>query len=114
MQATRTFFEFIWLRTFQSSAAGLLGESERKAIEDALLADPRVGPVIPNTGGVRKMRLALPGRGKSGGARVIYYYGAAKGRIYLIAAYAKNVKADLSEADKAAIRRLVEVLDAER
>jgi hypothetical protein len=62
---------------------------------------------------VRKLRVALPGRGKRGGARVIYYYHGAADRVFLIRAYAKNRKADLSAAERQEMRKLAVVLEAE-
>src|ERR1017187_7193203 len=62
-------------QSFLASAARLgIGETERTALIIYLAVNPEVGVVVPDTGGVRKLRWALPGRGKSGGARVIYYY----------------------------------------
>src|SRR5262245_33155820 len=61
-----------------------------------LLADPHAGDLIAASGGLRKLRLALPGRGKRGGARLIYYYLAEDDRIYLLYAYAKNAQSDLT------------------
>lgn len=71
------------------------------------------GILVAGTGGVRKMRFGGRSRGKRGGLRVIYYYRAALGRIYLITVYAKNVTADLSMRDKQTLRRLIETLDGE-
>ena len=68
---------------------------------------------MSGTGGVRKLRTPLAGRGKRGGARLIYYYRAKKERVYLILAYAKGVKANLTSAEKREIRRLVSELEAE-
>lgn len=90
-----------------------MGEEERRSLEFELLNNPTKGPVIPGTGGVRKIRVALPGRGKRGGARVIYYLGRRRERIYMIAAYAKSDEADLTPADKAVIRKLVRELKQE-
>ncbi len=70
--------------------------------------------MIPDAGGVRKARLALKGGGKSGGVRVIYFYRPAKGRIYLLYAYAKNVRESISMAQKHAMRKLTAALDRER
>ena len=69
--------------------------------------------MIRGTGGVRKLRIALPGRGKRGGARVIYYYHAGSDRVFLIRVYAKNRKEDLAEAERQQMRRLATVLEAE-
>lgn len=75
-----------------------------------LMQNPRGGDVIPGSEGLRKLRLALPGRGKRGGARVIYYYWVSAERIYLLMAYAKNRQGDLS---KDQIRRLSAALKEE-
>ena len=107
------YFVFVYLAPFQRAAKGLLGESDLQAIEASIIANPKVGATVAETGGVRKMRYALPGRGKSGGARVIYYYRGAKGRVYMITAYGKNRKENLSTADRHAIQQLVESIDAE-
>ncbi|WP_314141144.1 type II toxin-antitoxin system RelE/ParE family toxin [Buttiauxella noackiae] len=70
-----------------------------------------MGDTIRNTGGCQKIRWNRPGSGKRGGVRVIYYAVTAKGRLYLLTIYAKNVKDDLSEAEKAVLRRLTEHLE---
>jgi hypothetical protein len=62
---------------------------------------------------VRKLRVALPGGGKSGGARVIYFYRGAKGRIYLLLAYPKNVRESITQAEKNAMRLLTAKLEGE-
>ena len=66
------------------------------------------------TGGVRKIRVALEGQGKHGGARVIYYYVGRKERVFLVAAYAKNKQDNLSAAERQQMRRLTVALEAER
>ena len=64
------------------------------------------------TGGVRKIRWDLPGRGKRGGARVIYYYHGERLPVFLLAAYAKNEKANLTGSERNVMRRLVTILAA--
>ena len=63
---------------------------------------------------MRKLRVALPGRGKRGGARVIYYYQGVADRVFLIYAYPKNRKDDLTGAEKSEMRKLTALLEAER
>lgn len=75
-------------------------------------ANPKAGEIIPKTGGVRKIRWALAGRGKRGGARVIYYYHSQRLPVFLLAAYGKNEKANLCMAERNAMKRLIPVLVA--
>ena len=57
-------------------------------------ANPEAGEIVPKTAGVRKIRRVLAGRGKLGGARVIYYYHSQRLPVFLLAAYGKNEKAN--------------------
>jgi hypothetical protein len=68
--------------------------------------------VIKGTGGARKARVARGGKGKSGGARIIYYFLATGDVIYLLDVYAKGEKEDLTDDDKTEIRRFIEALKA--
>ncbi len=77
-------------------------------MEDALASHPEAHPVVQGTGGVRKMRWARAGMGKSGGIRVIYYYVTSAGVVGLITVYAKAKKETLSNADKDTIRKIAE------
>ena len=79
-------------------------------LQNTLLENPSAGDLIPGGRGLRKLRVPLPGRGKRGGARVIYYHWVSKERCDLIYAYAKNVSANLT-LDQ--LRRLAEVMQAE-
>lgn len=107
------YLEFLLLPSYERSARGLLGEDEQRWIEQTLVDDPAAGATIPGTGGVRKLRVALPGGGKSGGARVIYFYRGAKGRIYLLLAYAKSERDSISQAEKNAMKLLTAKLEGE-
>jgi hypothetical protein len=89
--------EFTHLATFTRSAARLLTESDVFELKLALLLEPRAGDTISGRRGLRKLRRPLVGRGKSGGARVIYYYVARDSHIYLVFACAKNRRSDLTK-----------------
>jgi hypothetical protein len=91
--------------TYLSDAktAGLL-EEELDAIASAIAEAPRAGDLIPGTGGAYKRRFRAPGRGKSGGYRVISYYAAADVPVFLLALVHKGQRADLSQAERNALK----------
>ena len=76
-------------------------------LQARLLANPDAGDLIPRSGGLRKIRVGIAGRGKRGGARVIYYWVTAKSQIYMLVAYAKNVQDDLTDDQLRVMRALV-------
>jgi hypothetical protein len=92
---------------FLKDARHLMPESERVKLVAFLAANPMAGDLIAETGGVRKLRCALPGKGKRGGARVIYYFHSEQIPVFLLAAYGKNEKANLSKAERNAIAKLI-------
>jgi len=106
--------EFIYTKPFLVSwkAMGLDDES-LKSLEAILLENPKIGEVIQGTGGARKMRIQLDGRGKSGGGRVIYIDIFEKEKLYLLFAYPKNVQENLSEEQKKAISLLIDEIKKE-
>jgi hypothetical protein len=86
---------------------------ERTRAEVEIAEDPEAWPVILGTGGARKARVARGSKGKSGGARIIYYVMLRGDVLYLIDVYAKGDKEDLSNAQRNEIRELIEELEAE-
>jgi hypothetical protein len=68
-----------------------LSDDEYAALQQVLVANPDAGDVIAGSGGVRKLRWGVAGRGKRGGIRVIYYLRSQQGQIWLLTVYAKNV-----------------------
>lgn len=87
-----------------------LDEAEVLAIEDAIAANPEAGDVIQGSGGARKLRFGMAGRGKSYGGRAIYFVITAEGVAYLLTAYAKTAKADLTADDKKVLKALIKEL----
>lgn len=98
------------LPEYLRTAGKLLADADRRAIVDHLAAHPTAGDLIEGTGGVRKLRWARGGRGKSGGARVIYYFHSEVMPLYLLTMFAKNERANLSKAERNALAALVDVL----
>ena len=91
-------------------SAKLLSESERNDVIDHVAANPKAGDLIQGTGGVRKLRWARSGRGKSGGVRVIYYFHSEVLPLYLLTVFGKGEKADLSQAERNELAKLAQVL----
>lgn len=92
-------------------ARRLFSDNERYIAESAVASAPDYWPVIAGTGGARKARVALAGRGKRGGARLIYYWRSHAGEIFLLTVYAKNDKEDLSHDDKKKLRDLIAAIE---
>jgi hypothetical protein len=95
---------------FLAATRKMMDDDERAALIDYLAANPAAGDIIQGTGGVRKLRWALEGRGKRGGARVIYYFHSEDIPIFALTAYAKNRRDDLSDAEKNNYKRLIKTL----
>jgi mRNA-degrading endonuclease RelE of RelBE toxin-antitoxin system len=89
---------------FRHQVSDVLSEAELDALIQFLARNPRTGVVVPGAGGVRKLRWKSKGKGKRGGARVIYYYKSEKIPLYLLSVYGKNRKEDLSALEKLAFR----------
>ena len=95
---------------FLAATRKLLDDEERAALVEHLAYNPSAGDLIPGTGGVRKLRWGLEGRGKRGGARVIYFYYNASLPLFTLTAYAKNERADISQTERNEFQRLTKLL----
>ena len=93
---------------FTARIGDLLDEDEYRALQLELAQRPTAGNVIPGSGGLRKLRWAVAGRGKRGGARVIYFWHPESARILMLFVYPKNELEDLTLSQRQALRRIVE------
>lgn len=105
--------EIFATRTYERAICKIASPEVRGAMESAIAADPLAAPVIPGTGGIRKLRWAGSGRGKRGGIRTIYFYHAGPQAIYLLTAYAKSAQEDLAPDDRKAWTKLVAAIKRE-
>jgi len=97
---------------FVRQAEDVWSDDEREAFVSFIAQNPQAGDLIPETGGVRKIRWSLAGTGKRGGARVIYFYHDADRPLYLLMVYAKARQEDLTPEEKRAVRKLAATLKA--
>jgi len=84
-------FTFVETKLFTRLVQECLTDDEYAAVQRELIADPDVGSVIRGSGGIRKLRVAAPGRGKRGGYRLIYFESHPKHLIWMLTIYPKNV-----------------------
>lgn len=81
---------FVETKLFTRLVQEYLSDDEYFRLQQQLLTDPEAGSVIPGSGGVRKFRWGVAGRGKRGGLRVIYFLRTRQGQIWMLTLYAKN------------------------
>jgi len=99
--------EFIETPVFTKQVRRLLSSDSYRGLQLALVFRPGQGSVVPGTGGLRKLRWRDKGQGKRGGVRVVYYWIPEDETIYLLAAYSKSERADLTPDQTRILRRLV-------
>jgi hypothetical protein len=87
---------FVETKLFTRLVQECLSDDEYSKLQQALLCDPEAGAVIRGSGGVRKLRWGVAGRGKRGGIRVIYFLRTQQGQIWMLTLYAKNVAESIS------------------
>ena len=88
-----------------------LNDDDLRRLKEELLSNPKVGAVMRGTGGVRKMRFAFQKRGKSGSVRVIYVDFEVYEKIFLITAYTKNEKDNLTDSERKEVKQLIGILE---
>lgn len=89
-----------------------LNDADLRRLQEELLLDPQKGDIIQGTGGLRKLRFSFEGRGKSGSGRVCYVDFAVYESIYLITAYSKNEKDNLSKSERNSIAGVIKALES--
>ena len=99
--------ELIETSTFTRQIAALLSDEEYGAFQSRIIANPELGALIRGGGGIRKVRVAVGSRGKSGGARIIYYWAVRKDVILMLYTYPKNVAADLTAKQVSQLAKVV-------
>jgi hypothetical protein len=103
---------FIHTRIFDRQWAEIgCDDNDLLELQKAICDNPQGAPVIPGTGGIRKIHIALEGRGKSGGARVLYVDFVIRGVVGLLYAYSKNKKENITEEEKSTLKAMAEQLD---
>jgi hypothetical protein len=95
---------------FLAATRKLMDDTERAELVGYLAYHPTSGDVIPGSGGVRKMRWGLEGRGKRGGARVIFFFHDMDMPLYLLTAYAKNERENLDQSEIRTMRKIIPIL----
>ena len=101
-------YTFVEAKLFTRLIEEYLTDEEYAALQLYMAANPESGDVIKGSGGVRKLRWSVAGRGKSGGIRVIYYLKSRAGQIWLLTVYAKNVRESIPAA---VLKKIKEELD---
>ena len=98
------------LPEFLRKAQGLLEREEKLSLINYLAAHPQSGDLMQGTGGIRKLRWAAQGKGKSGGVRVIYYYHNHSMPLFLLTVFGKGEKANLSPSERNDLSKFTDLL----
>lgn len=85
-----------------------LTDDEYHQLQVVLVQRPDLGPIIPGSGGLRKVRWPARGQGKRGGVRVIYFWAVAQEQLLMLLMYAKSERGDLSPGQLRVLRKIVE------
>lgn len=99
---------FIETSVFTRTVEELMPRDEYRALQSALVLRPELGTLIPGSGGLRKVRWHVKGRGKRGGLRVIYYLDKKNDTLYMLLVYRKSRQEDLTPQQVKILSRLVQ------
>jgi mRNA-degrading endonuclease RelE of RelBE toxin-antitoxin system len=98
---------------FADKAGKIMSAVEKDGLVDFIARDPEAGNIIPGTGGVRKLRYAIQGKGKRGGVRVIYYYYNDRNPLLLFTVFGKNERSDLNQEEKNTLYTIIQKIKKE-
>jgi hypothetical protein len=101
---------FVETKLFTELVQDYLSDDEYAAMQQFLLVNPEAGDVIPASGGVRKLRWGVAGRGKRGGLRVIYFLRRRNDEVWMLTLYAKNVADNIPSK---VLKKIKEAIDGE-
>jgi len=102
--------QFVETPLFTEQILALATDDEYQELQERLVRKPDGGNLIKGGGGIRKIRMSRPGSGRRGGARIIYFWQNHRATIYMLLAYAKSARTDLSPGEVATLRSLVKAL----
>jgi hypothetical protein len=102
---------FVETKLFSRLVQDYLTDDDYAELQQSLIAQPEAGDLIPGSGGVRKLRWKIAGRGKRSGLRVIYYLRSREGQIWMLTLYAKNVAENIPAS---ILRKIREEIDGPR
>ena len=97
---------FIETPIFTADVRELLSDEAYARLQEYLVRQPDAGEVIAGTGGLRKVRWTVTGKGKRGGSRVIYFHAVAQSQIRMLLIYRKGIKDDLTQKEKSVLRKI--------
>ncbi|MBL1212195.1 MAG: type II toxin-antitoxin system RelE/ParE family toxin [Ignavibacteriae bacterium] len=98
------------LPEFQKRSSKIFTNDGADDLKYFLLKNPKAGDLIKHTGGIRKLRWTAKGKGKSGGARVIYFFHHKNTPLFLLTLFTKNEKIDLSNSERSELAKLTRIL----
>ena len=100
---------FIEMPAFERHRSSYLNDAAFSSLQMELMKNPEAGEVIPDSGGLRKLRFAdaRRGKGKRGGLRIIYYWWSQGSQFWLYTLYDKDEMADLTEAERKAVKAMI-------
>ena len=109
-RVNRPWATIVELPSYEARLKGRLTEGEAEDVKTVIAADPECGDVMKGTGGIRKVRFAVRGKGKSGGVRVVYYFYNETMPVFLLTVFAKSEKDNLTQRERNELAKLVRLL----